>query len=71
MYSMVLQVCGSNFNSSEKKRRERTSEKEVGNLDQMIKDYRHLVEKQQAEEVDLSKDLDVSKIPIVQIAMML
>ena len=29
------------------------------------------MEKQQAEEVDLSKDLDVSKIPIVQIAMML
>ncbi|XP_063679311.1 uncharacterized protein LOC134814904 [Bolinopsis microptera] len=48
---------------NKKKRRERAPEKEVGNLDQMIKDYRHLVEKQQAEEVDLSKDLDGEMLP--------
>ena len=53
------------FSLAEKKRRERAPEKESGNLDQMIKDYRHLVEEQQAEDVNLSKDLDVSDLNVI------
>ena len=46
--------------SAEKKRRERVPEKEISSLDQMIKDYRNLVDQEAKEESSFPKDLDVS-----------
>ena len=60
VFRFKLQLIITDCFFAEKKRREKVPENEVSSLDQMIKDYRNLVDQEAKEENSFPKDLDVS-----------